>query len=177
MKGWFWPIVVSVLCWVSYGLGIASVSSKGHIYYGSSLQEGLFTGQDANGNSFTIERSVWLNAVSGTYITAVILGWFAAMIVQISFWKRWSAGLYYLGSTFIILTAILETTAASLYTGNISNGYSGSGNDYGSETVTYGYGYYFMWVTSGLSWLTIGPYAAMAKYYKKYREEEEGCKH
>ena len=66
-----------------------------------------------------------------------------------------------------MFSAIIQNVADALYTANVEFGYCGSGNEYSSETAVYGYGFYFMWVTSGIMYASLTPYDKMVQAYKE----------
>jgi len=151
---------------IAGGVSIASVASDHWIYYGGNKTEGLFTGYEGQ-IKFDVERSTWLDAVSGLWITGLVIGWFTVTLIQCGPACKVPYVTYIVGWILFFISAVLRLVAVSIYTANINHGYSGSGNLWHSETVVWGYSLILAWVNTALNIPCIVLYALLVNYFKK----------
>jgi len=158
-------IVITTLGWVAFVFSCGAIASREWIYYGGNRSEGLLNGV-LDGN-FKVERSTWLDAVTGLYIVGIITNWICMFGFHLTWAKKLPYGLHALAQLFMTIAANFELIACSIYTINIVGGYSGSGNEWKTETIKWGFGYAFAWFTTGLCLLNNLTYALFVKYLKE----------
>jgi len=129
---------ITTLGWLAFALSVSAVASNQWLFYGGNKSEGLFNGEESD-ILFPVERSTWLDAVSGLYTLGVILNGIGMIGMNLALWKNLPSGLHALFQTCISFAGTTESIAAGIYLINVVNGYSGSGNDWKTETTSYGY--------------------------------------